>query len=200
MVPPDTDEDNQGGPEEYALKHLKKEITPSQPNQSLATPQSRLSYILPDKSCSAPKSFDPSAPYLDVPSSMSTSMSLPTRSRKRDSNGEIKQMVAELSARADLAISRKKTATPESWKFGHDLPSPGQRANDRKWEVFRKYPSIMSYSPRSPKTPRDTFPMEGGSKDVEEELGQKDNPGKRKRQGSLLEWRNKEMFEEPVRI
>jgi hypothetical protein len=195
-----TDEDGRRESQEHALRYLKKETISSQLNQSLAAPQSGLHHILPNTSYSAPKTLNTSALCLDVPSSDPAPMTLPARTKKRDSNGEMKQMVAKLNARADLVMLKEKATTPEGWRYGQDLPSPGHRDDGWDWETLRRYQSLMSYSATSPRTPGSRFSTEGGSKVVEEKDRQEDNSGKRKRQGSLLEWRNKEMFEEPVRI
>lgn len=111
-------------------------------------------------------------------------------------------MVAELAARADLTMSRERAVTPEHWKSNHDLSSPGYWGNDWELNMLRSYPKIMSYPPKASRSSRSlkgTHAVNGRSKDVEENA-QDNNSGKRKRQGSLLEWRHKEMFEEPVRI
>lgn len=201
MTPDEAHEKSQQEPEIHMLKETKKEITHSQPRrQLLAKRRSKLHLTLPSRSYSAPKSGNPSTPPLDVANSSPASLALPERSRKRKSNGEIKQMVAELAARADLTMSRGRAVTfVKSRELGYDLPSPGYWDNVWKSNVLRRHPSIMNDSPRSPNVSKDHHPVNGGSKDVEEN-GKDDNSGKRKRQGSLLEWRHKEMFEEPVRI
>lgn len=127
-----------------------------------------------------------------------TSKLLARKSKKRDSDGNVKEMIAELNARTDLVISRESSPSPRGRRFDRALPSPGFW----QWDTLGLSPLLCRPSPMSPRRTTNRPPSLPNTKprDLEEHCEEGKCRDKHKRKGSLLEWRNKELFEEPVRI
>lgn len=125
---------------------------------------------------------------------------VPRKSKKRDSDGNVKEMIAELNARTELVISRETTPSPvpRGRRPERALPSPGYW----RWDTLGLSPLMFRPSPMSPRRTieqNEASPYTN-SRDVKEQHEEFRELEGRKRKGSLLEWRNKEMFDEPVRI
>lgn len=151
-------------------------------------------------------SFDFSFASLSSDASSLTSMTSHTllrKSMKRDCDGKVKGMITEFSIQADLAMSRESSAGPRlrGRRLERGLPSP--RHTHWPWDqtVSPYIPeSEPTTRPQKRRTSRNRHPLGRNPKDADTHEEEAKHADSRKRKGSLLEWRNKERFEEPVRI
>lgn len=118
--------------------------------------------------------------------------------RKRDSNGNIKQAIAGLRTSSSLPVLKRNSNTPEQARLCRDLPKSVIRWEDRmEWPTRRQYHVPRTSSPQQQTGNTSPDNASKGSKGQEKE---KNRSTKHQRNVVLLEWRNKERFEEPLRI
>lgn len=198
MADIDMEEDNAQELATQPSKHIKEETASYQP---LLTPQTEDTVDLSTGSDSQPQSFDPSVPDSSNGSDLSsTPECLQGRGRKRDSGGNVKKTVAELDVRADLTKSR---GTPRGRKPVGGLYFSKDEDMEWQWEalglhspIFKPWPKLQA----SPKTTTTVSSPKEKPKPLQEKRKEGNSTKNHKRQGSLLEWRNPELFEEPLRI